>query len=213
MEDRPASGSLWPERYEQVAEQIFFPIYPYLLKDLLNVLHRNSLKGLKVIDIGAGSGEMLNVLSSAHPETLVGTDISQQILATAVARTTLNHASILCCGDVHRLPFKDASFDIAFSRGSVMFWSDLQAGLQEVARILKPTGTAWMGGGYGISTPQEIRVGIKKKRELREDAGEPRKGFPKMEFDQLESLAQSVGGRTVLYPGKPGFWLFWQSHL
>jgi ubiquinone/menaquinone biosynthesis C-methylase UbiE len=53
------------------------------------------------------------------------------------------------CADVHELPFADASFDIVVSRGSIYFWRDHTRALQEVMRVLRPDGVAFIGGGSG----------------------------------------------------------------
>ncbi len=43
-------------------------------------------------------------------------------------------------GPAERLPFDDATFDIAATRFSAHHWGDLDAGLRDVARVLKPNG-------------------------------------------------------------------------
>jgi SAM-dependent methyltransferase len=45
-------------------------------------------------------------------------------------------------GAAESLPFEDATFDYVFSRFSAHHWRDLDAGLREVARVLKPSGVA-----------------------------------------------------------------------
>jgi SAM-dependent methyltransferase len=45
-------------------------------------------------------------------------------------------------GVAEKLPFDDASFDFVFSRYSAHHWRDLDLGLRESARVLKPGGTA-----------------------------------------------------------------------
>jgi SAM-dependent methyltransferase len=43
-------------------------------------------------------------------------------------------------GAVESLPFEDASFDVVLSRFSAHHWRDLDAGLREAARVVKPGG-------------------------------------------------------------------------
>ena len=39
-----------------------------------------------------------------------------------------------------KLPFEDDTFDLATAVETVYFWPDLQAGLKEIKRVLKPGG-------------------------------------------------------------------------
>ena len=57
--------------------------------------------------------------------------------------------------DVHALPFRDNSFDLVISRGSIFFWRDQSTALREIVRVLKPGGYAFIGGGYGRLLPKE----------------------------------------------------------
>jgi SAM-dependent methyltransferase len=104
--------------------------------------------GRDVLEVGAGSAMCSRWLADrgARPVAL---DISAGMLSHA--RTRLP-AVPLVQADAQRLPFRDASFDLAFSAyGALPFAAD-QGGLQaEVARVLRP------GGRWVFSVTHPIR--------------------------------------------------------
>lgn len=50
----------------------------------------------------------------------------------------------LVCGDVGRLPFPDASFDLAVSAAAFEHFLDVPAVVAELRRVLRPGGIAWV---------------------------------------------------------------------
>ena len=58
-------------------------------------------------------------------------------------------------GVAESLPFPDNSVDFVASRGSIFFWTDPVKGLQEVQRVLRPGGKAYIGGGAGSGYPAD----------------------------------------------------------
>ena len=110
--------------------------------------------GLRVLDVGCGTGTMVVDLKRSHPELAV-TGIDPDPLALARARRKLARAGLdvrLDEGFADRLPYPDASFDRVFS--SFMF-HHLDAAtkdgmLREVRRVLAPGGALHLvdfGGG------------------------------------------------------------------
>jgi ubiquinone/menaquinone biosynthesis C-methylase UbiE len=61
-----------------------------------------------------------------------------------LAALGLTDAVEVCVGKSSRIPFADAFFDIVVSTGSLHHWKEPLAGLNEVYRVLKPTGHAIM---------------------------------------------------------------------
>lgn len=108
--------------------------------------------GRRVLEVGAGAAQCSRWLAGAgaHPVAL---DLAAGQLAHARAldeRTGI--ATTLVQADAQRLPFADASFDLACSAyGAVPFVADSAAVMREVARVLRP------GGRWVFSVTHPIR--------------------------------------------------------
>ncbi len=97
-----------------------------------------------VLDDGCGPGLFMEHMRTRAPQMgrYVGIDVSGGMLGKAVARRTDPDRELLIQADSCRLPFADASFDTVFVRGLLHHLPDPEQGVREVARVLKPGGTA-----------------------------------------------------------------------
>ncbi|MFA6239852.1 MAG: class I SAM-dependent methyltransferase [Candidatus Hydrogenedentales bacterium] len=100
----------------------------------------------RILDVGTGPGWLLLAIHAQSPGSeLVGMDISQAMVHLAKenigAAGLSNHIEIRE-GGAAAMPFPDASFDLVVSTGSLHHWADAVGGLNEIHRILKPSGTA-----------------------------------------------------------------------
>ncbi|MCW2604588.1 MAG: Methyltransferase type 11 [Pseudonocardiales bacterium] len=111
-----------------------------------------TLAGRRILEIGAGSAPCARWLTGAGAH-VVASDLSGGMLRharDAAARTGLPVP--LVQADAQRLPFADASFDLAFSAfGAVPFVADSAAVMREAARVLRP------GGRWVFATTHPIR--------------------------------------------------------
>jgi SAM-dependent methyltransferase len=99
------------------------------------------LPGRRVLEVGCGSAPCARWLAT-RGASVVGLDLSAGMLrhAERAARDT-GIAVPLVQADAGRLPFADASFDLACSAfGAVPFVADSAAVMAEVARVLRPGG-------------------------------------------------------------------------
>lgn len=99
------------------------------------------VRGRRVLEVGCGSAPCARWLA-AQGAWVVGLDLSAGMLrhATDAARDT-GLSVPLVQADAGRLPFADASFDLACSAfGAVPFVADSAMVMREVARILRPGG-------------------------------------------------------------------------
>jgi SAM-dependent methyltransferase len=109
----------------------------------------------RVLDIGCGTGQpTLLAARKASRGHVVGVDISAPMLERAradaaeqgVANVTFEQ------GDAQVHQFPDGAFDVAISRGGVMFFGDLVAAFGNIRRGLRPGGRLVFMGPQG-STP------------------------------------------------------------
>jgi ubiquinone/menaquinone biosynthesis C-methylase UbiE len=97
----------------------------------------------EALEIGSGTGYFsLNLLQLGVVERLVATDISPGMLAELAATSRRLGLEVETRAiDAERLPFEDRSFDLVFGHAVLHHLPDLQAGLAEMHRVLKPGGT------------------------------------------------------------------------
>lgn len=101
--------------------------------------------GLTVLDVGCGLGANLEHLVHLGAKSITGIDISYDQIQSTKTMFCEHHSSIsrkLCfvTTDAAKMPFPDNSFDILVSADTFEHVDDLNATLQECARVLKPGG-------------------------------------------------------------------------
>ncbi|MFE6890927.1 class I SAM-dependent methyltransferase [Streptomyces sp. NPDC057694] len=99
--------------------------------------------GDRVLDIGCGAGATTRAAARlAAPGHAVGVDISAPLVDRARARTAEEGVAGASyeLGDVQSHPFPPGAFDVAISRGGVMFFEDGVAAFANVARALREDG-------------------------------------------------------------------------
>jgi ubiquinone/menaquinone biosynthesis C-methylase UbiE len=95
----------------------------------------------RALDLGCGGGHVTFNVAPLTRE-IVAYDLAPEMLglvARAAKERRLDNVTTQQ-GAVESLPFEDASFDVVLSRFSAHHWRDLDAGLREAARVVKPGG-------------------------------------------------------------------------
>jgi len=109
------------------------------------VLQRvKKIKPESVIDIATGTGDLAILISKAKPKKIIGVDISASMLQKGkekILNKKLSNLIELQLGDSEDLKFNDNSFDLAMVAFGVRNFEDMDKGLKEILRILKPGGT------------------------------------------------------------------------
>ena len=95
----------------------------------------------RVLDIGCGGGTNLAQFLKLCPQGAVcGIDFSAESVATSLRKNAGAFAAGRCevrQGDVSRLPYADASFDLVTAFETVYFWPDVSAAFAEVFRTVR----------------------------------------------------------------------------
>lgn len=95
-----------------------------------------------ILDAGCGTGILLPVLLEAHPcpARVVELDFAQDMLRVNRSKNPARRRIRYLCGDVQKLPLRDASFDLAVCFGLFPHLTEPEAALREFLRVLKPGG-------------------------------------------------------------------------
>ncbi|MDB5123148.1 MAG: ubiE 3 [Mucilaginibacter sp.] len=109
----------------------------------------NELKNDKpklILDVATGTGDFaFEALSILNPEKIIGVDISQGMLD--IAQQKINKRNLagrfeVKLGDSEKLPFEANEFDAVTVAYGVRNFENLESGLADIQRVLKPGGKA-----------------------------------------------------------------------
>jgi len=93
-----------------------------------------------LLDVGCGTGMMLDILAQAHPDAaLFGIDISTNMLRQAEKR--LLGKATLTLGDAENLPYPDQQFDLVTCVESFHHYTAPEKAVSEFSRVLSPAGS------------------------------------------------------------------------
>jgi demethylmenaquinone methyltransferase/2-methoxy-6-polyprenyl-1,4-benzoquinol methylase len=95
----------------------------------------------RVLDLCCGTGDMAFALRREGEQAQVmGADFSHPMLVLAAKKTAATHRLKWLEADALQLPFPNESFDLVTSAFGFRNLADYDAGLREIARVLKPGG-------------------------------------------------------------------------
>lgn len=112
-------------------------------KKAISIIRKN--KVTKLLDIATGTGDFAIEASKIKDIRIIGVDISEQMLAKGkekINKKGLSSKISLQYGDSENLGFESDSFDAITVAFGVRNFENLQKGLQEMRRVLKPSGLA-----------------------------------------------------------------------
>jgi len=179
--------------------------YPFVVKDVLR--YCEPAKGVWV-DLGAGRGQVGIPLIEAtgNPVVMVDPDAGAMQKGMERAREKgLGDKLVPVVGVAEEMPFPDGSVDLVMSRGSIFFWDDPVKGLQEVYRVLRPGGKAYIGGGAGSGYPRWAaeRLIADRRKKMQGDEAEKWKRFIALrEPEQMHQWAEAAGLKDFTVMGE-----------
>ena len=110
-------------------------------KNIFERLKKMDFKNL--LDIGSGTGYLINMLSQTHEAEFIGLDLSPEMVRVSNSKNIKNAKFIE--GRSDELPFEDEKFDVVTCSQSFHHYPDTDKAMQEAYRVLKK------GGIYIIS--------------------------------------------------------------
>lgn len=98
-----------------------------------------------MLDIATGTGDFALEALALNPEKVIGIDISEGMLAVGkekMKQRKVDNIITLQLGDSENLPFENDYFDAYTAGFGVRNFENLEKGLAEMLRVLKPNGQA-----------------------------------------------------------------------
>lgn len=101
-----------------------------------------------ILDLATGTADLAIAVAKYNPQAhIIGMDISEKMLEigkTKIDKQGLGNQIELRFGDAANLPFEDNTFDVVTVAFGVRNFEDLDKGLSEIQRVLKPKGMAYI---------------------------------------------------------------------
>jgi len=141
----------------------------------------------RVLEVGCGPGEAAEKIAAAGV-TVEALDISDRMVELTCARGVSARV-----GDVQDLPFEDGSFDAALAAWMLYHVPDVERGIAELARVVRP-------GGRLVAVTNRID----HLRELRELLGGE---FPTRNFSDENASTLLLGSFARVEEKEAGGWI------
>jgi demethylmenaquinone methyltransferase / 2-methoxy-6-polyprenyl-1,4-benzoquinol methylase len=97
-----------------------------------------------ILDIATGTGDLAILFAETSAKEIIGLDISQGMLDIGkkkISDKNLTSKIQMVLGDGEKIPYADNYFDVITVAYGVRNFENLEKGLSEILRVLKPNGT------------------------------------------------------------------------
>jgi demethylmenaquinone methyltransferase/2-methoxy-6-polyprenyl-1,4-benzoquinol methylase len=97
----------------------------------------------RILDVATGTGDLAIAATQLNHASITGVDIAEQMLAVGkekIAKLNLENTISLQKGDSEALQFADNGFDAVMCAYGVRNFENLEAGLKEMCRVMRPGG-------------------------------------------------------------------------
>jgi ubiquinone/menaquinone biosynthesis C-methylase UbiE len=205
MEVKPHyKGGSDPQGFDRISRELFAPIYPVIAKQ---IIRRTGRVDGYCLDVGCGTGALGRALADQTNLHITFFDQSPEMIDLSIQYVTeenLLDRSEFEIGDIHRLQFSDNTMDLVVSRGSAPFWEDWEKAYQEIFRVLKKDGHAYIGGGFGNA---KLREEITQKMD-REGGRRPPKEVFQRKKTLLPKILETLDATYAnIIDDESGFWV------
>lgn len=130
------------KEYDGLNRVISFGIDVSWRKKVTRIVSKNNPK--QILDIATGTGDLALMMAKIDPDKITGLDISAGMLEIGkekIAKAKLTDKIEMVVGDSENMPFPDNTFDAITVSFGVRNFANLDKGLTEIRRVLKPNGT------------------------------------------------------------------------
>jgi demethylmenaquinone methyltransferase/2-methoxy-6-polyprenyl-1,4-benzoquinol methylase len=130
------------KNYDDLNRVISFGIDISWRKKVVQIVSKNNPQ--QILDIATGTGDLALMMSTLDLEKIIGLDISEGMLAVGkekISKAQLNDKIEMVVGDSEDIPYADNTFDAITVSFGVRNFANLDKGLSEIRRVLKPKGT------------------------------------------------------------------------
>jgi len=129
-------------RYDFLNHFLSFGIDHWWRKKFVKVLAKKNPR--LILDVATGTGDLAIAMVTLSPEKIIGIDIASRMLDIGkqkIEKKKLTDRIIFESGDAETIPFPDEFFDAVTVAYGVRNFENLETGLSEMKRVLKPGGT------------------------------------------------------------------------
>ena len=130
------------KNYDDLNRVISFGIDISWRKKVVQIVSKNNPQ--QILDIATGTGDLALMMSTLAPEKIIGLDISEGMLSVGkekISKAQLNDKIEMVVGDSEDIRYADNTFDAITVSFGVRNFANLDKGLSEIRRVLKPKGT------------------------------------------------------------------------
>ena len=128
-------------KYDNLNRVISFGVDIKWRKKILKMVAQKNPEN--ILDIATGTGDLAILLSKTSANKIIGLDISAGMLEVGkqkIADKNLSSKIEMILGDSEKIPFEDNSFDAVTVAFGIRNFENLEKGLAEILRVLKPNG-------------------------------------------------------------------------
>ncbi|MFM9825093.1 bifunctional demethylmenaquinone methyltransferase/2-methoxy-6-polyprenyl-1,4-benzoquinol methylase UbiE [Flavobacterium sp.] len=127
--------------YDQLNRVISFGIDVKWRKKVLQIISNSNPD--KILDIATGTGDLAILMAKTNANKIIGLDISAGMLEVGkqkILDKNLSKTIEMVLADSENMPFEDNYFDAITVAFGIRNFENLEKGLKEILRVLKPNG-------------------------------------------------------------------------